>query len=191
MKASTLALALLTAAATPAFAHTGAGATHGFLAGLAHPFMGLDHVLAMVAVGAWAALKGGRAMWAWPLAFVGLMIAAALLALAGIGAPGAEIGIAVSVLALGILVALRLPLTLAAGAAICGAFAIFHGHAHGAELPAGAGAGAYVTGFVLATIALHAAGIGLGLLSGRTASPWLARAAGGAVATAGLVLLVA
>jgi urease accessory protein len=190
MKASTLALALL-AAATPALAHTGAGATHGFVAGLAHPLMGLDHVLAMVAVGAWAALRGGRAVWAWPLAFVGLMVAAASLALAGVAAPGAEIGIAVSVLALGLLVALRLPLALATGAAVCGAFAIFHGHAHGAELPAGAGAGAYVTGFVLATVALHGAGIGLGLLAGRTSSPWLARAAGGAVATAGLVLLVA
>lgn len=187
-----LALALATvAAATPALAHTGAGVTHGFAAGLAHPLMGLDHVLAMVMVGLWAALVGGRAVWAWPAAFVGLMVAAALLALAGLPAPGAEIGIALSVVGLGLLVALRLPLTLAAGAALCGAFAFFHGHAHGAELPAGAGAGAYVAGFVLATAALHGAGIGLGWLAGRGAPSWLPRLAGGAVTAAGLVLLVA
>ncbi|KAA2242267.1 HupE/UreJ family protein [Salinarimonas soli] len=190
MKATTLALALLTAAASPALAHTGVGATHSFLAGVSHPLLGLDHVLAMAAVGAWAGLNGGRAVWAWPLAFVGLMVAAALLALAGVAAPGGEIGIGLSVLVLGTLVALRLPLTLAAGAAICGAFALFHGHAHGAELPAGAGAGSYVAGFVLATAILHAAGVGLGLASGRLVSPWLARAAGGAVALAGVVLLV-
>jgi urease accessory protein len=190
MRLITLTLALA-AAATPALAHTGAGTTHGFWAGLAHPLVGLDHVLAMAAVGLWAALAGGRAVWAWPAAFVGLMVAAALVALADVSMPGAEIGIALSVVALGALVALRLPLTVAAGAALCGAFALFHGHAHGAELPAGAGAASYIAGFVIATALLHGAGIALGLTASRLALPWLPRLAGGAVAATGLVLLVA
>jgi urease accessory protein len=190
MRLITLTLALA-ALSSPALAHTSAGATHGFTAGLLHPLVGLDHVLAMVAVGLWAGLVGGRAVWAWPAAFVALMVVSALIALGGVAAPGAEFGIAASVVALGLLIALRLPLPLAAGAAICGAFAVFHGYAHGAELPAGAGATAYVVGFVLATAALHAAGIGLGLRAARTSLPWLGRAAGGAVAAAGLVLLVA
>ncbi len=189
MRLLTLALATV-AAATPALAHTGAGATHGFAAGLAHPLMGLDHVLAMVMVGLWAALVGGRAVWAWPAAFVGLMVAAALLALAGLPAPGAEIGIALSVVGLGLLVALRLPLTLAAGAALCGAFALFHGHAHGAELPEGAGAGAYIAGFTLATLVLHAAGLWLAVSLARLERAWAPRLAGGAVALAGVVLMV-
>ncbi|HYF55521.1 MAG TPA: HupE/UreJ family protein [Salinarimonas sp.] len=180
----------LAAAATPALAHTGAGATHGFAAGVAHPLAGLDHVLAMTAVGVWAALVGGRAVWAWPAAFMALMVAGALLAFAGVPALGAEVVIALSVAALGALVALRLPLGATAGAALCGAFAVFHGLAHGAELPSGAEAGAYVTGFVLSTAALHAGGIGLGLAAGRVAPPWLPQAAGGAVAAAGLLLLV-
>jgi urease accessory protein len=130
MRLITLTLALA-AAATPAMAHTGAGTTHGFWAGLAHPLVGLDHVLAMAAVGLWAALAGGRAVWAWPAAFVGLMVAAALVALADVPLPGAEIGIALSVVALGALVALRLP-SRCGRAALCG-LALFLGLAHGAS----------------------------------------------------------
>jgi urease accessory protein len=178
-------------AATPALAHTGAGATHGFLAGFGHPFLGLDHLLAMGAVGLWAGLVGGRALWAWPLAFAGVMIVGAALGLQGVALPGVELGIAASVVLLGLAAALRAPLPVLAGAGLCGLFALLHGHAHGAELPAGAGAGAYVAGFVLATAALHGAGIGLGWLAGRGAPAWLPRLAGGAVTAAGLVLLVA
>ena len=190
----TIATAGLTAAlffaAAPALAHTGAGTMHGFAAGFAHPLFGADHVLAMVAVGAWAALAGGRALWAWPAAFVAMMIAGALAGMTGAELPIMEAGIALSVLMLGLAVALRAPLHLAAGALVCGVFAVFHGFAHGAELPAGDGAATYVAGFALATALLHAAGltIGLGLAHART--PWLPRLTGGAVAAAGLVMLV-
>jgi urease accessory protein len=184
----TVALALL-ASATPALAHTGAGAAHGFGAGLAHPLLGLDHLLAMMAVGLWAALAGGRAVWAWPAAFVVLMVLGAGAAVSGIAAPGVDVGIALSVVGLGLLVALRLPVGVTLGAAVCGAFALFHGHAHGSELPAGAGAGAYIAGFVLATASLHAAGVALGLGIGRVRLPWIAPLAGGAVAMTGLALL--
>jgi len=188
MKALVLSLAALLA--TPALAHTGAGATDGLMAGFLHPALGLDHVLAMVAVGLWAGLVGGRAVLAWPAAFVALMVGGALLGMGGMPLPGVEGGIAISVVALGLAVALRAPLPLAAGAAVCGLFAIFHGHAHGAELPEGAGAAAYVVGFALSTTFLHAAGVALGLVLTRVPFAWAPRLAGGAVAATGLLLLV-
>ncbi|HEY8567142.1 MAG TPA: HupE/UreJ family protein [Beijerinckiaceae bacterium] len=189
---SGLALAALASvlAAEPALAHTGVGATHGFVAGLTHPLFGLDHVCAMVAVGLWAALAGGRAVWAWPLAFVGVMVAGALLGLAGLSLPGVEVMIAGSVFAFGIAVALRAPLPVLVGAVICGLFALFHGHAHGTELPAEASAALYVAGFALATALLHAVGLSLGLLLARLDRVWTPRLVGSAVAATGMVLLV-
>lgn len=187
---SRAALAILAAVtASPAFAHTGVDSVHGFAAGLAHPMVGADHVLAMVAVGLWAGLIGGRALWAWPAAFVGVMAIGGAIGMAGLGLPWVEAGIGLSVVALGLLVALKAPAPLAVGAALCGAFALFHGHAHGAELPHGMGGITYAAGFLLATAALHAAGIGLALGLARFATPMLTRAAGGAVALAGLALL--
>lgn len=174
--------------AGPALAHTGAGAVHGFGAGLLHPLFGVDHVLAMVAVGLWAGLTGGRARFAYPLAFVGMMVLAGLWGMSGSSLPGVEIGIAVSVVVLGLAIALRATPPLAAGAAACAIFAIFHGHAHGAELPQGASGLGYALGFVLATAALHGAGLGLaGLLAAR--APLLARVAGGGLALAGVAIL--
>jgi urease accessory protein len=188
-----LGLGLSTAAtllvAGPAVAHTGAGSTHGFAAGLLHPLFGLDHVCAMVAVGVWAALAGGRAVWAWPAAFVTVMVAGALLGLQGVALPGVEAAIAVSVVVLGVAVALRLPAPLLVGALVCGAFALFHGHAHGAELPAEASAAAYIAGFALATALLHGAGLALGLLLSEIERTWAPRLVGAAVAETGLVLL--
>jgi urease accessory protein len=184
-----MALALIaTALAGPALAHTGAGAVHGFGAGLMHPLFGVDHVLAMVAVGLWAGLTGGRARFAYPLAFVGMMVLAGLWGMSGEALPGVEIGIAVSVVVLGLAIALKASPPLAAGAAACAIFAIFHGHAHGAELPAGASGLGYALGFVLSTAALHGAGLAAaGVLAAR--APLLARIAGGGVALAGLALL--
>jgi urease accessory protein len=179
--------ALLTLLATPALAHTGAGAVHGFTAGLAHPLFGLDHLLAMVAVGLWAGLSGGRAVMAYPLAFVAVMIAGAIAGMVMGSLPGMEWGIAFSVVALGAAVAMRLPVSLAAGAALCGGFALFHGWAHGAELPAGASAASYIAGFALATAGLHAIGVLTGSAS-RFVLP--ARLAGGAMAAAGLLFAV-
>ena len=179
---------IATALAGPALAHTGAGAVHGFGAGLMHPLFGVDHVLAMVAVGLWAGLTGGRARFAYPLAFVGMMVLAGLWGMSGSSLPGVEIGIAVSVVVLGLAIALRATPPLAAGAAACAIFAVFHGHAHGAELPQGASGLGYALGFVLATAALHGAGLGLaGLLAAR--APLLARVAGGGLALAGVAIL--
>ncbi len=179
---------IATALAGPALAHMGAGAVHGIGAGLLHPLFGVDHVLAMVAVGLWAGLTGGRARFAYPLAFVGMMVLAGLWGMSGSSLPGVEIGIAVSVVVLGLAIALRATPPLAAGAAACAIFAIFHGHAHGAELPQGASGLGYALGFVLATAALHGAGLGLaGLLAAR--APLLARVAGGGLALAGVAIL--
>jgi urease accessory protein len=188
---SVTALAAL-AAATPAWAHTGVGGASGFAEGVLHPLSGPDHVLAMVAVGLWAGLVGGRALWAWPKAFVGVMMAGAVMGWSGLPMPGVEAGIVLSVVALGAAIALRLSIPVAAGALVCGLFALFHGHAHGAELPDGAGASAFVAGFSLATIALHAFGVGLGLALAlaRAAASWLPRLAGAGLVVAGLALVV-
>jgi urease accessory protein len=180
----------LVLSATPALAHVGHHPTGGFLAGLAHPILGIDHVLAMVAVGLWAGLVGGRATLAWPAAFLAAMTAAALVGMVGPAIPWTEAAIAGSVAALGLAVALRLAAPAILGAVLCGAFAAAHGYAHGAELPLGASAGLYVGGFLVATAALHALGVALGRALGRDAPAWATRGAGGAVALAGVALLV-
>jgi len=182
-------MALLTVAlAGPALAHTGAGPVHGFEAGLMHPLFGIDHVLAMVAVGLWAGLVGGKARFAYPVAFVSMMVVAGLWGMSGAELPGVEIGIAVSVVVLGLAIALNLTPPLAAGTAACAIFAIFHGHAHGAELPQGASGLGYALGFVLATAALH--GVGLAFASQIAArAPLLARVAGGGLVAAGVAIL--
>ena len=186
----TLAAAALLSAG-PALAHTGAGAVHGFAAGFAHPMLGFDHLLAMVAVGLWAALVGGRALWAWPLAFIGVMVVGAGLGFAPLGLPHLELSIGVSVVLLGLAAAFQLSLPVLAGAGLCGFFALFHGYAHGAEIPVEAGASAYVAGFTLATMMLHAAGLAVGSAMIRVDRVWLPGLSGAAVATAGIVLLVA
>jgi len=150
-----LSLALL--APTAAFAHTGHGETASFFAGLQHPLSGLDHVTAMLAVGLLAALKGGRALWLWPLTFVGVMIAGSALGMAEVPLPLVEPAILASVVVLGLLVALAVDLPVWLGALVIGASALFHGHAHGMEAQGGLG---YMAGFVAATAALHLAGIG-------------------------------
>jgi len=174
-----------------ALAHPGHDAG-GFAHGVMHPLGGLDHVLAMVAVGLYAALLGGRALWLVPATFVGVMAIGGALGAAGYPLPYTEIGIALSVIVLGLAVALRASLPTLAAMALVGLFAIFHGHAHGAEMPADAAAVSYATGFMLATALLHGAGIAIGLVAGRLAEHggWrVAQAAGGAMALAGIALL--
>jgi urease accessory protein len=189
----TLAL-LLSASATPAFAHLSPHEHGSFMAGLSHPLFGLDHILAMVAVGLWAAMLGGRAIWIVPAAFVGTMIVGFGLAMAGVGLPFVEPVILASVVVLGLVIAAAVRLPAPAGALLVGAFALFHGHAHGAELGS-ATAATYLAGFAAATALLHAAGIaiGLGLASGlRFGAVWgrmIARGLGGATALAGIGLL--
>ena len=188
---TTLALLLLPSVA---FAHTGLGDTGGLAHGFAHPASGLDHVLAMVMVGLFAAQLGGRALWLLPAAFVGLMAAGGALGIAGLGLPFVEAGIALSVAALGAAVAFKLRAPLAATMGAVGLFALFHGHAHGAEMPAGADGLLYAAGFVAATALLHLAGIAIGLLLGRTADrrgEAVVRASGALACLAGIFLLFA
>jgi len=186
--ALTLAGALLPAAA---LAHTGIGVAGGFAHGFWHPIGGLDHVLAMVAVGAFAVRLGGRAVWLVPAAFVAMMAAGGFAGMERIQLPFVEIGIAVSVVVLGLSVAFQWKLPVAAASALVGLFATFHGHAHGSEMPVDASGLTYAAGFMLATASLHVAGIGVGLAVGRIGdrSRLALQASGGAMALAGVALL--
>ena len=181
---------ILLASVGPALAHTGHEAS-SFLQGFTHPLGGLDHVLAMVAVGLYAAMIGGRALWLVPAAFVSAMAMGGALGVAGYGLPSTEIGIAVSVIALGLAIALRISLPTLTAMALAGLFAIFHGHAHGAEMPQNIAGYEYAAGFLLATALLHGFGIALGLTVDRVPGRGLriAQAAGGAMALTGIVLL--
>lgn len=179
----------------PAWAHTFGAGGAGFAAGFGHPLGGLDHLLAMVAVGLWAVQVGGRAIYAVPATFMAMMVAGGFLGLEGVALPGVELGIAASVMVLGTLVALAVKPSLWLGIAIVGLFAVFHGHAHGAEMPESTSPLLYALGFVGATGLLHASGIALAWLSSRQqvwakASAWGVRSAGAAVAVSGVVLLV-
>lgn len=178
---------------TLAFAHPGLpGHTHDLASGFAHPFTGLDHVLAMAAVGLFAAQLGGRALWAVPASFVAMMAAAGLAGMSGIALPLTETGIALSIIVLGGAIALRLALPVAAAMALVGFFAIFHGYAHGLETPETASGLLYGLGFVAATAVLHLTGIGLGLGLGRLEDAFgrnLVRVAGSAAAVIGVVML--
>ena len=178
----------LTTIAFCSIANAHPGHDGGLAAGLAHPLIGLDHVLAMVAAGVWAYQLGGRARWLVPASFVALMAVAGGAGMAGIALPAAEIGIAVSLLVFGLLIAFSVRMTPAVGAGIVAVFAIFHGHAHGAEMPLLGSPWQYGIGFVLATAAL----LGLGLALGRgmhERALWL-RAAGTVVAASGAWLMV-
>lgn len=175
--------------ASPAvLAHTGVGEVTGFSAGFGHPLGGLDHLLAMVAVGLWSAQIGGKATWQIPCAFVGVMLLGGVLGMFGAGLPLVEQGIVASVLVLGVIVAAAWRWPVAASAAVVALFALFHGHAHGSEMPPGAGSVAYSAGFALATALLHAAGIGLASIFHRIAAGRLTRLAGGVIALLGLYL---
>lgn len=180
MKAALVLAATLLA--TPALAHPGHGVT-GLAAGFAHPFGGLDHLLAMVAVGAWAAVAGDARRWAWPLCFVAAMAVGALLG-GSHALPGTEVLIALSVVVLGAALAARWRPALALGGAAIAGFGLVHGWAHGAEAAGGPGLG-YLAGMLAATALLH--GVGLALAQRATTLPAL-RLAGGAMAAIGVVL---
>jgi len=183
------AAALLALAARAAEAHEQAGAAAGFVTGLRHPVSGLDHVLAMVAVGLWGAQLGAPAVWLLPVTFPMVMAIGGFLGLIGIPLPGVEVGIAASALLLGAMVAREARPPLPVAAALVGFFAIFHGHAHGAELPAGQSGLTYSIGFVVATGCLHLAGIAIGLVHRWAWGRLALRAAGAAVAAAGVWFL--
>lgn len=184
----TLLIAIVTGGA--AQAHTGLGTVDGFASGAVHPFLGLDHILAMVGVGLWAAMLGGRNTICVPLAFVAAMIIGGAVGIAGIEFPLVELGIVSSLIVIGGLISLRTILPLPVAMSIVSLFALFHGHAHGAEMPASVSGLLYGLGFVVATVTLHATGIGLGRLLRTTAATRYARLTGLGIAGSGLALLV-
>lgn len=187
-----LALAILVLSPTLAFAHTGIGHTAGFFHGFEHPVGGIDHILAMVAVGVFAYVLGGRALWLVPLSFVGMMIAGFGLGLAQVNLPFVELGIALSSVVIGGAAALGRPMPVAGAMALVGTFAVFHGHAHGAEMPADTTGLTYAAGFVAATALLHLAGILTTFVAAKLVGKYgriVARLAGGAFALGGIGVL--
>jgi len=176
--------------ASPALAHVQVGQATGFLTGFLHPTLGLDHVLAMVAVGMWGAQLGAPAIWLLPVTFPIVMAFGGMLGLLGVPLPGVEIGIAASAVLLGVAVMTERKPALYVAAALVAFFAIFHGHAHGAELPAGQSALLYSLGFVVATGCLHAIGIAIGAIHRWPTGRVALRVAGGGVGLAGLFFLI-
>lgn len=156
---------LLAAMAAPAFAHINPLEHGSLLTGLAHPFSGADHILAMVAVGLWAAQIGGRARWIVPASFVSMMAVGFLMAMNGITLPFVEPALLASIVGLGLLVALAARVPTVVSAAVVGLFAVFHGYAHGGEMGAATPI-SFATGFMMATAVLHGIGLGLGLTIG-------------------------
>lgn len=182
-----LAVPALVVMCLPSLAHAHAGVSEmsGWVHGLAHPFGGLDHLCAMIAVGLWAAQMGGRTIWLAPLTFVSIMTLGGTLGMAAVPAPFIETGIVMSLLVLGVLVAAAVRLPLLASTAILGVFAIFHGYAHGAEMPQGAPGFGYALGFTLATASLHGLGVALALSVNSMGRGKLVRYAGALVAFCG------
>ncbi len=174
-----------------AFAHVGAGATHGFAYGSLHPLMGLDHLLAMIAVGLWATQLGGRAVWFVPLTFVGVMVLGGLLGMASIPLPFVELGILTSLLIFGLLIATAARLPLIASSSLVALFAVFHGFAHGAEMPQNTSGLSYALGFILTTATLHIAGIVVGNSLKKMGRPQWLRWIGASIALFGSALYFA
>ena len=169
MKSKILITLALIFASTNLFAHPLHGTQSGFSNGFFHPLLGLDHILAMLAVGLWAMQMGGKAKWIIPVSFVSIMTLGGVLGMNNINLPFAEIGILASVVVLGILILAGIRLPLIAGSLLVGVFALCHGHTHGTELPAAVSGVSYAIGFAVTTIMLHAAGIGIGAFVNKTA----------------------
>ncbi len=166
------------------------GAISGFVSGMSHPFSGLDHLLAMVAVGLWASLLDRKAFWVLPATFISAMAIGSALGLSGFALPFVEEGILVSVLLFGALIAAAARMPMAFSIGLVALFALFHGNAHGAEMSANVSAVEYTVGFCLATAILHATGVAAGLLSLSLKAKRLVRIGGLAIVAAGLLLWV-
>jgi urease accessory protein len=185
-----LAIALaITAPGQPAFAHEQAGVGGGLVSGLLHPLTGMDHLIAMVAVGIWGAQLGAPAIWVLPITFPLVMALGGVMGVLHIPLPMPEVAIALSALVLGVAVALRLRLPFVAAAVVVAVFAVFHGHAHGAELPGSANPLAYGVGFVVATGLLHLCGITIGTLTRWPAGARLLQGLGVLIAALGCYFL--
>lgn len=178
---STISLLLL---AGPAVAHTGEHAWTGFVGGLAHPVSGLDHLLAMLAIGLWAGQQHGAARWRVPLAFIASLLAGAAVASMGVALPHVEPALALSVLVLGLMIAATWRVDARTGMALAGSFALCHGYAHATEIPLASFPLSYGLGFVLTTLGL----LGAGLAASRWARRWITTA-GATIAASGAVLL--
>jgi urease accessory protein len=172
-------------------AHVTQGPIGGFSAGIAHPFSGLDHLMAMLAVGIWGAQMGGRSVWSLPVTFPLVMTVGGVLGMAGVPLPHVETGIALSMLVLGAAIVLAWRPHEWAALAVIAFFAICHGYAHGVELPNAADPAAYATGFVIATGTIHIIGIGIGLSLGKLFDGWFSRGLGGGIVAGGLYFLLA
>jgi len=154
--------------ASPVLAHAGHDMQSGFL----HPLTGLDHLLAMLAVGAWGAMLGGRAIWAVPASFMTAMLLGAVAASGGAAIPLAEVMIATSAVLLGALLLLRTRMPLLPAMALVAVFAVFHGYVHAIEAVNEADLLTYASGFMAATALLHALGAAVALLGlSRRSSP--------------------
>lgn len=178
----------LLAMSPAAFAHPGHLVGSGFTAGLLHPFTGLDHLLAMIAVGLWAAQRGGRYLFVIPASFVAMMAVGAVAGVSGIALPMVEPGILGSLVVFGLLIALDARMPLAAGMAIIGGFALFHGYAHAVEMPAHASLAVFGSGMLLGSVVLHLLGIGAGRISKMQIHETALRLSGGLIALVGMVL---
>jgi len=179
-------LAFATHVPESASAHVESGALGGFQSGFIHPIIGIDHFLAMLAVGIWGAQMGGRNVWTLPVTFPLIMAAGGILGMSSFALQYVELGIALSVLILGLAIAFAWQAPEWAVLLLISVFAIFHGYAHGVELPRAVDPASYAIGFVVATGVIHIAGISIGYILGR---PWkgrLSRALGGLIAAAGL-----
>ena len=188
MRAFNLAVLTLGTALLMSPAHSAGEPFASFATGFAHPVLGIDHILAMVTVGVWGALAGGRALWVWPAVFVSTMLTGFAAATLGLQLPGVPTAVAASSIVLGLMVALAVRAPLWLGAALIGLFAFFHGHAHGTEAIAGSLV-AYGAGFALATAALHAVGIGLALAAEGSIGKLAVQALGALTVLGGLTLI--
>lgn len=180
---------LLLLSAPSALAHSDVGGGSGFAAGFGHPFGGLDHALAMIAVGIWGAILGRPLIWILPVAFPLMMVVGGVAGIANLGLPFVETGIALSVIALGLVIAAGWSASREIALLLVGVFALFHGYAHGQELPHAAGPAAYAAGFVVATGLLHITGIAFGAI---LMLPWgrrMIQASGAVIALLGAWIL--
>ena len=188
MKAFIVAILTLGTACWVSAAHAAVEPLASFATGFAHPVGGIDHILAMVAVGVWGVLAGGRALWVWPTAFVSTMLSGFAAATLGLHVPWVPAAVSASIIVLGLMVALAVKAPVWSGAVLVGLFAFFHGHAHGTEAVA-ASLVAYGAGFALATAGLHAAGIGLALGAQGSIGKRAVQAMGALTVLGGLALI--
>jgi urease accessory protein len=184
-----LTLVALLAAGLPVAAHPGHGPASGFAAGMLHPLSGMDHLLAMTAVGLWAGLCGGRRQWLWPAAFVSSMVAGSVIGMSHALTIPVEFVILASVMVLGLATALQLGAPLILGGTLIAVFGMAHGYAHGTEIPHNAHEVNFAAGFTLATVTLHLIGLLAASQFRRLRLDLVARFAGGAIVIAGIGLI--